>query len=109
MLDYSFFYDLAKYCNDTWKGCFTEKEIAENEYEYLVSYEDSIKDGTPNYNIQSLIHNLQDDVENDPDSESSDYLIMLTSEFEKWNPCFIRMKLCYNSYMESYTENVMED
>lgn len=29
MLDYSFFYDLAKYCNDTWKGCFTEKEIAE--------------------------------------------------------------------------------
>lgn len=85
MLDYSFFYDLAKYCNDTWKGCFTEKEIAENAYEYLVSYEDSIKDGTPNYNIQSLIHNLQDDVENDPDSESSDYLIMLTSEFEKWN------------------------
>lgn len=85
MLDYSFFYDLAKYCNDIWKGCFTEKEIAKNAYEYLVSYEDSIKDGTPNYNIQSLIHNLQDDVENDPDSESSDYLIMLTSEFEKWN------------------------
>ena len=88
MLDYSFFYDLAKYCNDTWKGCFTEKEIAENAYEYLVSYEDSIKDGTPNYNIQSLIHNLQEDVESDPKSESSDYLIMITSEFEKWNPCF---------------------
>lgn len=61
----------------------SKKEIAENAYEYLVSYEDSIKDGTPNHNIQSLIHNLQDDVENDPDSESSDYLIMLTSEFEK--------------------------
>lgn len=43
MLDYSFFYDLAKYCNDTWKGCFTEKEIAENAYEYLVSYEDITK------------------------------------------------------------------
>lgn len=36
MLDYSFFYDLAKYCNDNWKGCFTEKEIAENAYEYLL-------------------------------------------------------------------------
>lgn len=83
MLDYSFFYDLAKYCNDNWKGCFTEKEIAENAYEYLVSYEDSIKDGTPNYNIQSLIHNLQEDVESDPDSESSDYLTMITSEFNK--------------------------
>ncbi|OLA71352.1 MAG: hypothetical protein BHW52_02860 [Ruminococcus sp. 37_24] len=80
MLDYSFFYDLAKYCNDTWKGCFTEKEIAENAYEYLVSYEYSIKNGTPNYTIRSLIHNLREDVKNDSKSESSDYLTMLTSE-----------------------------
>jgi hypothetical protein len=80
MLDYSFFYDLAKYCNDTWKGCFTEKEIAENAYEYLVSYEYSIENGTPNYTIRSLIHNLREDVKIDSKSESSDYLTMLTSE-----------------------------
>ena len=40
----------------------------------------SVKNGSPNYTIRTLIQNLQEDIKNDSQSESSDYLIMLTSE-----------------------------
>ena len=81
MLDYSFFYDLSKYLNDTWKGSFTEKEIAENAYDYKISYDFSKDTNKPDATIQTLIDGLKEDCKNNPDSESSDYLTMLESEF----------------------------
>ena len=43
MLDYSFFYDLSSYLNEHWNGSFTEKEVAQNAYDYLSDYEISKK------------------------------------------------------------------
>lgn len=60
MLYYSDFYDIAKYANDNWKACFTQKEIACSAYEYMVEYEASFKIGrTPT--ISTLIENLNED------------------------------------------------
>lgn len=39
MLDYGFWYDVAKYGNENWKGCFSEKEISENAYTYKCEYD----------------------------------------------------------------------
>ena len=81
MLDYSFFYDLATYLNDAWKGSFSVKEIAENAYSYTISYDFSKETNKPDATIQALIDGLKEDVKNCPDSESLEFLEMLENEF----------------------------
>lgn len=61
MMEYSDFYDLAVYANDTWKGNFSQKEIATNAYNYLVDFEYSKAKGTVVSTIQELIELLLDD------------------------------------------------
>mgnify|MGYP000866234352 FL=1 len=39
MLDYGFFYDVARFLNEHCKGNYTEKEVACNAYEYMKNYE----------------------------------------------------------------------
>ena len=56
MIDYSFFYDIAKYGNTNWKGNFSSKEIACNAYDYLTEYEYS--KGKGKYHITTTIQQL---------------------------------------------------
>lgn len=77
MLDYSFFYDLSSYLNEHWNGSFTEKEVAQNAYDYLSDYEISKKENRIAENLQILINGLKEDVKNNPDSESLEFLEMI--------------------------------
>lgn len=77
MLDYSFFYDLSSYLNEHWNGSFTEKEVAQNAYDYLSDYEISKKKNRIAENLQILINGLKEDVKNNPDSESLEFLEMI--------------------------------
>lgn len=77
MLDYSFFYDLSSYLNEHWNGSFTEKEVAQNAYDYLSDYEISKKENRITENLQILINGLKEDVKNNPDSESLEFLEMI--------------------------------
>lgn len=77
MLDYSFFYDLSSYLNEHWNGSFTEKEVAQNAYDYLIDYEISKKENRIAENLQILINGLKEDIKNNPDSESLEFLEMI--------------------------------
>lgn len=77
MLDYSFFYDLSSYLNEHWNGSFTEKEVAQNAYDYLSDYEISKKENRIAENLQILINGLKEDIKNNPDSESLEFLEMI--------------------------------
>lgn len=97
MMEYSDFYNLAVYANDTWKGNFSQKEIACNAYNYLVDFEYSKSKGTVVSTIQELIDLLLDDwyttePNTDDDFEISSWLfdlfleLKLTGEekYQKW-------------------------
>lgn len=77
MLDYSFFYDLSSYLNEHWNGSFTEKEVAQNAYDYLSDYEISKKENRIAENLQILINGLKEDIKNNPGSESLEFLEMI--------------------------------
>lgn len=77
MLDYSFFYDLSSYLNEHWNGSFTEKEVAQNAYDYLSDYEISKKENRIDENLQILINGLKEDIKNNPGSESLEFLEMI--------------------------------
>ena len=56
MLDYGFFYYIAEYGNEHWKGNFSPKEISCYAYDYLVEFEESKAKG--GYYISSTIQEL---------------------------------------------------
>lgn len=61
MLTYGDFYDIAKYGNENWKGGFTEKEVADNAYEYLCAFQESKEKPKVNYIMQDLLQTLDED------------------------------------------------
>ena len=69
-MEFMDFYDLSVYCNDTFKGCYTQKEIVENAYTYYVEFNESVKTGEPT----DIINTICDMLAND-DSEESDYYL----------------------------------
>lgn len=60
MMNYGDFYDIAEYGNENWKGNFTPKEIAENAYEYLEEFRESIGNRIT-HTIQDLLELLDED------------------------------------------------
>ena len=77
MLDYSFFYDLSSYLNEHWNGSFTEKEVAENAKSYFYDFQYSKENKTVSADIQILIDGLKEDLKNDCNSKSGNYLKQL--------------------------------
>ena len=61
MMDYEDFYDLAKYCNENWKGNFSEREVALYAYCYTVDFG---ADGLKSQIIKSLLEGLKEDEDN---------------------------------------------
>ena len=61
MIDYEFFYNVATYANDNWKGGMSTREIACNAYEFLISFEESKANGKENATMTSLFERLLDD------------------------------------------------
>ena len=58
-MDYGFWWDIATYGNENWKGFFSPREVAENAYEYLCEWEATISnhDVTPNLDdLMKLLH-----------------------------------------------------
>lgn len=60
-MSYGDFYDIAEYGNTNWKGGFTQKEIAENAYEYLCEFQESMERRVPTNAIQNLLELLDED------------------------------------------------
>lgn len=60
-MTYGDFYDIAEYGNENWKGCFTPKEIAENAYEYLCEFRESMEHVRVAHTIQELLQLLDED------------------------------------------------
>lgn len=57
------FYDLCVKLNETQRGKFTEREIANNAYEYLCEYRYSKAIGKPTYDMQVLCELLVKDMD----------------------------------------------
>lgn len=70
MLDYGFWYDIAKYGNENWKGCFSEKEVADNAYTYKCEYDWSKANKSLSNVIKTILELLQED-----NSEDANYFI----------------------------------
>lgn len=77
-MTYSDFYDIAEYGNENWKGNFTPKEIAENAYEYLCEFKESMEHTRVTDVIQELLFLL--DMDNN--DESLYYANMLRYELK---------------------------
>jgi len=83
MIDYEFFYNVATYANDNWKGKATPKEIACNAYEFLISFEESKATGKTNATMISLLEQLLDDAwEQGNGSQADEYYKAIVEELE---------------------------
>lgn len=71
--EYSFWYEIAHYANENWKGNFSERELASFSYDYLESFKDSYKNKNPDKIVGTLVENLYDDMMNG-NEEVLDYL-----------------------------------
>lgn len=69
-MEFMDFYDLSVYCDETFNGNYTQKEIVENAYTYFVEYNESVKNGQPT----DIINTICDMLANDNSEESNDYL-----------------------------------
>lgn len=61
MLTYGDFYDIAEHQNETQRGKFTPKEIAENAHELLCEFEESMQKPKVTHAIQELLELLDED------------------------------------------------
>lgn len=61
---FGFFYDLAQYANENWRGKFSSKEIAEHAYIYTMEMKYSIKHSELSHTIQDLKDQLYEDMRN---------------------------------------------
>ena len=58
-MDYSYWYDIARYYNQiTGKG-YTEKEVAVNAHEYCADYEYALQTGDISYTLRYIIDMLR--------------------------------------------------
>lgn len=53
-LGYLHFYDIAEYGNEHWKGNFSQREIADNAYNYKTDYDYAIAEEKPNTTMIEL-------------------------------------------------------
>lgn len=60
-ITYSDFYDIAEYGNANWKAKLTPKEIAENAYDYLCEFQESMQKPKVTHAIQELLQLLDED------------------------------------------------
>lgn len=79
-LDFSDFYDISLYGNNNWKGSFTQKEIANNAYDYLCEYKESIKNKQMTRTIQELLKLLKED-----NNDETEYWIECLSKIPNRN------------------------
>lgn len=75
---YSDFYDIANYVNENWKGNFTPKEIAENTYDYLCEFQESMQ----STRVTSVIQDLLNLLDEDNNEESAGYADMIRYELK---------------------------
>lgn len=61
MINFEFFYDIANYGNENWKGGFSPKEVANNAYEYLCEFQASKENEIPTETIKELYKLLIED------------------------------------------------
>lgn len=78
MIDYGFFYDIAEYGNENWKGDFTPKELAQNAYDLLIEFEDSKTKGS--YHVSPSIQELLALLDEDATEDSIFYAIEIRKE-----------------------------
>ena len=90
MLEYKDFYNIAKYGNEAWKGCFSASEIAENAYTYYADFQWSKENGKIAHNIKELAKLLAED----ECDECKDWLYEMAKELDL-------LDMDYMDYMES--------
>ena len=61
-MDYAYFYSIAEYGNEHWKGSFTPREIANNAYDYNVECDYSINQGKPTHTMIELCKLICEDM-----------------------------------------------
>lgn len=79
-MDYSFWYDLATYGNQTWKGNFSPKEVAGNAKNYFIDWKNSVKTKKIGFIICEVIKLLQDD----NGEEAREFLETIEREINKF-------------------------
>lgn len=75
-IDYGFFWDIANYGNENWKGNFTSKEIAENAYDYFVIFISAKTSGV----IQSTLSRLLSLLDMDGSTECKEWAYEIRDE-----------------------------
>ena len=61
---FGFFYDLAEYANENWRGKFSPREVAEHAYIYTMEMEYAIIHGEQSDIMEDLKEQLYEDIQN---------------------------------------------
>ena len=94
MLDYGFFYDVARFLNEHCKGNYTEKEVACNAYEYMKNYEAFVysegKYGSEIKIIMKMLKKMNTD-------DANSYLYKIETSLQKGKGDYMKMYVpfCY--------------
>ena len=62
-MDYAYFYNIAEYGNEHWKGSFTPRESACNAYDYKVEYDYSKEHNKPTHTMIELCKLICEDMD----------------------------------------------
>ena len=63
MMEFNDFYTIAEYGNENWKGNFSQREIANNAYDYKVEYDSPIEQGKPTHTMIELCKLICEDMD----------------------------------------------
>ena len=63
MMTYDDFYTIVEYGNENWKGSFTQREIANNAYDYLCEFQASKIKGKPTRTMIELCKLICEDMD----------------------------------------------
>lgn len=80
-MEYGFWYDVAEYGNKAWNGKFTEREIAENAFEYWCEWKSTLDSDKVTANLDTLMHQLHEDYCNGS-AEALEFLDAIIRELE---------------------------
>lgn len=86
-MGYGFWYDVAEYGNEAWKGNFTAREIAENAYDYKREWDATLSEHKVSKGLDDLLHILHEDYCNGSTKaiEMLDHIVDKLLEFHiKW-------------------------
>lgn len=79
-MGYEFWYDLAEYGSEAWRGFFSPREIATHAYEYKCEWNYALETHKVTETIKELLNNLRED----KTEKAEEFIEVIETEIKYW-------------------------